>query len=93
MGQNNLQDALSLLTLWFRYGAEPEVTKTMIKGFKGVTSTLWLNVVPQVCFRCYWYRYLACLMPCTFEIRLLPESKHLFPLLGRLSLICWQISV
>jgi serine/threonine-protein kinase mTOR len=50
MGQNNLQDALSLLTLWFRYGAQLEVTKAMVKGFKGVTCTLWLDVVPQVHF-------------------------------------------
>ena len=52
--ENNLQDALSLLTIWFRYGAQPEVTTAVIHGTKQVTCTLWLDVVPQVYFRCYY---------------------------------------
>lgn len=50
MGRNTLQGALSLLTLWFKYGAQPAITTAMVKGFESVNCNLWLDVVPQVCY-------------------------------------------
>lgn len=48
MSQNKLPDILSLLTLWFRYGGQLEVTTAMNEGFKLLPCDVWLDVVPQV---------------------------------------------
>lgn len=46
--RNKLQDTLRLLTLWFKFGAQPEIKSVMSKGFRSVTCDTWLEVVPQV---------------------------------------------
>ncbi|KIJ50878.1 hypothetical protein M422DRAFT_244825 [Sphaerobolus stellatus SS14] len=51
MSQNNLPDTLSLLTIWFKYGAQGEVTTAMNDGFKLVSCDTWLDVVPQIIAR------------------------------------------
>lgn len=49
MNHNKLPDTLSLLTIWFKYGVEGNVTKAMNDGFTLVSCDTWLDVVPQVC--------------------------------------------
>lgn len=45
---SNLQDILRLLTLWFSYGASPEVEAALAEGFGHVSIDTWLVVIPQV---------------------------------------------
>jgi FKBP12-rapamycin complex-associated protein len=45
---NSLQDALRLLTLWFKYGSQQEVNNAVADGFSGVSIDTWLQVIPQV---------------------------------------------
>ncbi len=45
---NSLQDTLRLLTLWFRYGYQPNVHACMVEGFSSVSIDTWLQVIPQV---------------------------------------------
>eukprot|EP01094_Clydonella_sp_ATCC50884_P002486 TRINITY_DN1189_c0_g2_i1.p1 TRINITY_DN1189_c0_g2~~TRINITY_DN1189_c0_g2_i1.p1 ORF type:complete len:858 (+),score=324.02 TRINITY_DN1189_c0_g2_i1:40-2574(+) len=46
-----LQDALRLLTLWFRYGHEDEVQAALLAGFGSVSIDTWLHVLPQIIAR------------------------------------------
>ncbi len=45
---SNLQDILRLLTLWFNYGAAPDVEAALQEGFSHVSIDTWLAVIPQV---------------------------------------------
>lgn len=45
-----LQDILRLLTLWFKYGAQDEVSHAMSSGFTTLEVDTWLEVIPQVYF-------------------------------------------
>ncbi|KAI3435635.1 hypothetical protein D9Q98_001694 [Chlorella vulgaris] len=47
----NLQDILRLLTLWFSYGAAPDVEAALVDGFGHVSIETWLVVIPQVIAR------------------------------------------
>ena len=44
---DNLQDILRILTLWFNYGALPDVEQALQDGFDRVTVDTWLVVIPQ----------------------------------------------
>ncbi len=44
---DNLQDILRILTLWFNYGALPDVEQALQDGFNRVTVDTWLVVIPQ----------------------------------------------
>jgi phosphatidylinositol kinase/protein kinase (PI-3 family) len=48
--ENSLQDTLRLLTLWFKFGAQDEVSHAIASGFSTVEVDTWLEVIPQVCF-------------------------------------------
>ncbi|CAG8552522.1 7121_t:CDS:10 [Diversispora eburnea] len=48
---NCLQDALRLLTLWFKYGYHEEVCKAIKQGFGSVNIDTWLEVIPQLIAR------------------------------------------
>ena len=48
---SNLQDILRLLTLWFSYGAAPDVEVALAEGFGHVSIDTWLVVIPQVIAR------------------------------------------
>ncbi|KAK4495590.1 hypothetical protein PRZ48_012858 [Zasmidium cellare] len=48
---SSLQDTLRLLTLWFAYGASPEVTHAVTKGISSVSVDTWLEVIPQLIAR------------------------------------------
>lgn len=48
---NSLQDALRLLTLWFKYGSHQEVNNAVGEGFGGVSIDTWLQVIPQLIAR------------------------------------------
>jgi hypothetical protein len=43
-----LQDTLRLLTLWFKYGADSEVSHAIATGSTTVEVDTWLVVIPQV---------------------------------------------
>jgi len=47
--ENSLQDTLRLLTLWFKFGAQDEVSHAIASGFSTVEVDTWLEVIPQVC--------------------------------------------
>ncbi|GBE86637.1 Serine/threonine-protein kinase tor2 [Sparassis crispa] len=49
--ENALQDTLRLLTLWFKYGAQEEVSHAMSSGFTDVEVDTWLEVIPQIIAR------------------------------------------
>jgi FKBP12-rapamycin complex-associated protein len=46
--ENSLQDTLRLLTLWFKFGAQDEVSHAIHSGFSTVEVDTWLEVTPQV---------------------------------------------
>lgn len=46
---SSLQDLLRLLTLWFNYGAAPDVEAALQEGFSHVSIDTWLAVIPQAC--------------------------------------------
>ncbi|KAG6827657.1 hypothetical protein H0H92_010880 [Tricholoma furcatifolium] len=46
-----LQDTLRLLTLWFKYGANDDVSNAMGNGFSTVEVDTWLVVIPQIIAR------------------------------------------
>ena len=48
---DSIQDLLRLLTLWFRYGGEPEVEQALLDGFDTVDIDMWLHVLPQIIAR------------------------------------------
>ncbi|TPX35002.1 hypothetical protein SmJEL517_g02512 [Synchytrium microbalum] len=48
---NSLQDTLRLLTLWFKYGYQPDVNKAIGEGFNNVSVDTWLQVIPQLIAR------------------------------------------
>ncbi|GAB4815427.1 hypothetical protein N2152v2_002473, partial [Parachlorella kessleri] len=48
---SNLQDILRLLTLWFNYGAAPDVEAALQEGFSHVSIDTWLAVIPQLIAR------------------------------------------
>lgn len=50
-GENPIQDSLRLLTLWFKFGADEEVTAVVAENVNTVSIDTWLEVVPQVCMR------------------------------------------
>jgi len=50
--ENSLQDTLRLLTLWFKFGAQDEVSHAIANGFSTVEVDTWLEVIPQVYFSC-----------------------------------------
>lgn len=43
-----LQDTLRLLTLWFKFGSDDNVSHAMSNGFTSVEVDTWLEVIPQV---------------------------------------------
>lgn len=45
----SLQDTLRLLTLWFNYGHQSDVSAAMQEGLGSVSIDTWLEVIPQVC--------------------------------------------
>lgn len=45
------QDSLRLLTLWFRYGSQPEVNAAVGDGFYTIPVDNWLLVIPQLIAR------------------------------------------
>lgn len=50
-GVNSIQDALRLLTLWFKFGGLPEATQAMHEGFSLIKIGTWLEVLPQLISR------------------------------------------
>ncbi|RKP06910.1 kinase-like domain-containing protein, partial [Thamnocephalis sphaerospora] len=48
---NSLQDTLRLLTLWFKFGYQPEVSAAINEGFSTVSIDTWLEVIPQLIAR------------------------------------------
>ncbi|XP_038982976.1 serine/threonine-protein kinase TOR isoform X2 [Phoenix dactylifera] len=48
---DNLQDILRLLTLWFNHGATSEVQMALQNGFSHVKIEMWLVVLPQIIAR------------------------------------------
>ncbi|RKP27125.1 armadillo-type protein [Syncephalis pseudoplumigaleata] len=48
---NSLQDTLRLLTLWFKFGYQPEVSTAINEGFSTVSIDTWLEVIPQLIAR------------------------------------------
>ncbi|KAG0671444.1 phosphatidylinositol kinase- protein kinase tor1 [Maudiozyma exigua] len=50
-GINSIQDALRLLTLWFKFGGFPEATQAMHEGFTLIKIGTWLEVLPQLISR------------------------------------------
>lgn len=46
-----LQDTLRLLTLWFTYGGDPDVSSVVTEGFASVSVDTWLEVTPQLIAR------------------------------------------
>ncbi|KAI8925792.1 armadillo-type protein [Entophlyctis helioformis] len=48
---NSLQDALRLLTLWFKYGFQADINIAMAEGFGTVSIDTWLEVIPQLIAR------------------------------------------
>lgn len=50
-GINSIQDALRLLTLWFKFGGLPEATQAMHEGFTLIKIGTWLEVLPQLISR------------------------------------------
>ncbi|KAJ1558413.1 phosphatidylinositol kinase- protein kinase tor1, partial [Cladochytrium tenue] len=48
---NSLQDTLRLLTLWFKYGHQKEVTDAIAEGFGTTNIDVWLQVIPQLIAR------------------------------------------
>ena len=48
---SSLQDTLRLLTLWFAYGAHPDVTGAVTQGISTVSVETWLEVIPQLIAR------------------------------------------
>jgi FKBP12-rapamycin complex-associated protein len=45
------QDLLCLLTVWFRYGNDPELHRVLASGFNLVSLDSWLGVLPQLIAR------------------------------------------
>lgn len=50
-GGDSFQDSLRLLTMWFRYGAQPEVNAAVGDGFHTIPVENWLQVIPQLIAR------------------------------------------
>ena len=50
--ENSLRDTLRLLTLWFKFGAQDEVSHAIASGFSTVELDTWLEVIPQVYSPC-----------------------------------------
>ncbi|RUP43431.1 hypothetical protein BC936DRAFT_137191, partial [Jimgerdemannia flammicorona] len=48
---NSLQDTLRLLTLWFKYGHQQDVSQAINEGFNTITIDTWLQVIPQLIAR------------------------------------------
>ncbi|BFZ53909.1 phosphatidylinositol kinase-related protein kinase tor1 [Savitreella phatthalungensis] len=48
---NSLQDTLRLLSLWFKYANEPEISQAITEGFTTVSIDTWLEVIPQLIAR------------------------------------------
>ena len=76
-GENSLQDTLRLLTLWFKFGAQDEVSHAITSGFSTVEVDTWLEVIPQVYSPCRHFTipstYLLCTDYCAHPD---PEYKH-----------------
>ncbi|KAI8098676.1 armadillo-type protein [Halteromyces radiatus] len=49
--ENSLQDTLRLLTLWFKYGYQAEVSTAISEGFGTISIDVWLQVIPQLIAR------------------------------------------
>ncbi|EJD47416.1 atypical/PIKK/FRAP protein kinase [Auricularia subglabra TFB-10046 SS5] len=49
--QSSLQDALRLLTLWFKFGHHDDVSHAVGSGFSMVSVDTWLDVIPQIIAR------------------------------------------
>ncbi len=45
------QDLLCLLTVWFRYGNDPDLHRVLASGFNLVSLDAWLGVLPQLIAR------------------------------------------
>uniref|UniRef100_A0A7S1TEY1 Serine/threonine-protein kinase TOR n=1 Tax=Compsopogon caeruleus TaxID=31354 RepID=A0A7S1TEY1_9RHOD len=49
--KTNLQDALRILTLWFRYGENSDVSEAVFIGANSSEPDMWLDVIPQMIAR------------------------------------------
>jgi len=47
----SIQDTLRLLTLWFNYGHQADVSQAMQEGINNVSIDTWLEVIPQLIAR------------------------------------------
>lgn len=52
-GKTTLEDALTLLTLWFDFGGDFELGLVFKRGFELSAPDRWLDVVPQIIARLY----------------------------------------
>jgi serine/threonine-protein kinase mTOR len=52
-GKTGLEDVLTLLRLWFRYGSDPALSDVFNRGFLQSAPDCWLEVVPQLIARLY----------------------------------------
>ncbi|KAI0040710.1 atypical/PIKK/FRAP protein kinase [Auriscalpium vulgare] len=49
--ESAFQDTLRLLTLWFKFGSNDEVSHAMANGFGSVEVDTWLEAIPQIIAR------------------------------------------
>lgn len=49
--ESSLQDTLRLLTLWFKYGYQADVSNAIREGFDTISIDVWLQVIPQLIAR------------------------------------------
>ncbi|KAI9320096.1 armadillo-type protein [Dichotomocladium elegans] len=49
--ESSLQDTLRLLTLWFKYGHQADVSTAIREGFSTISIDVWLQVIPQLIAR------------------------------------------
>lgn len=49
--QDSLQDTLRLLTIWFKYGSQNDVSHAIENSFSKVGVDTWLEVIPQIIAR------------------------------------------
>lgn len=50
-GKTGLEDVLTLLSLWFRFGSHMVLSKRFMTGFNSLDPIRWLEVVPQIIAR------------------------------------------
>ncbi|KAJ3213356.1 phosphatidylinositol kinase- protein kinase tor1 [Clydaea vesicula] len=50
-GRNSLQDTLRFLSLWFKYGHQPEINEVVVDLISLIPLATWLQVIPQLIAR------------------------------------------